>query len=329
LRDAGSSVFVLEASATIGGRAATDRSLGGPVHTGAAWLHGDVGNPIAAAARRVGVPTTPSRWHQTETFVVGAGPLDPESNRRVATMRGRIDAAIERAQATATADETLGPLVRRLLDESGATGMERVVLERWVIGIYESLYAAPVDDLSLVHSEEPFRLPGDDLTLLGGLDTIMADLVDGLDVRVGVRVDRIGRSASGWRVHTGGSSHDADAVVVTIPLGALKAGRIGFDPPLPGPVQRSLDRIGAGAVTKVFFTFDDDFWSPRWSFSTVADPRPPFELWVDTTELVGRPTLGAFVPTAHARAIEHLDERSLCDLAEATLRDAHIPRTGE
>jgi monoamine oxidase len=325
LADGGSTVVVLEASASIGGRAATDRSLGGPVHTGAAWLHGDVGNPIATAARRVGVALTPSRWQRTETFVLGTGSLDSQANARVGSIRARVDVAVERAQRIASIDETAGPVLRRLLDESGTTGIERMVLDRWVVGIYESLYAAPVDDLSLVHAEEPFRLPGDDLTLLGGLDTILADLVDGLDVRVDHRVQRIARDTAGWRVEGAASSLRADAVVVTIPVGALKAGRITFEPPLAARVVDALGRIGAGVVTKAFFTFDEDVWAPRWSFSTVADPRPPFELWVDTSELTGQPTLGAFVPASRAREIEALDESALCALAEQTLRDARIP----
>jgi monoamine oxidase len=247
-----------------------------------------------------------------------------------------VDAGVAQAQAAASGSEVIGPVLRRLLEDAasgrGLDGVERRVLERSVIGIYENLYAAPVDDLSLPYADEPFRLPGADLTLLGGLDAVVDELAAGLDVRLGHRVERVARTeagphGAGWHVHsgTGDAALLADAVVVTIPVGALHAGRIAFDPPLPANVTAALGRIGAGVVTKVFFTFDAAFWAPRWSFSTVADPRPPFELWVDVSRLVGRPTLCAFATHHRAREIEALDEPSLLDLAAQTLVACRLP----
>jgi hypothetical protein len=238
---------------------------------------------------------------------------------RVPQLPTRIDEAVERAQEDASPDEALGPVLRQLLAAAGGTPLERLVLERSVVGIYENLYAAPIDDLSLPYADEPFRLPGRDLTLLGGLDTIVADLASGLDVLVGHRVERIERVDGGWRVHAGAAELVADAVVVTIPLGALKNGRIAFDPPLPERVTTSLGRLGAGVVAKVFFTFDEPFWSPRWSFSTIGDPAPPFQIWVDVSRLAGQPTLSAFVAQRRAHEIVHLDEAALCDLATSVL----------
>jgi polyamine oxidase len=325
LAAAGIGTVVLEASHTIGGRASTDRSLGGPVHTGAAWLHGDRGNPIADAAQRLGIPVTRSQWDATETFVRDQGALPVEARRRIEAERARIDRGVALAQRRASPDEALGPLLRRLLAEADVGATERLVLDRWVIGIYENLYAAPVDDLSLLHCAEPFRLPGPDLTLLGGLDEIVADLASGLDVRLGHRVERVERAGGEWQVVAAGARFRADAVVVAVPLGVLTARRITFDPPLPSGVRTALTRMGTGVVTKVFLTFTAAFWSPRWSFSTVADPRPPFELWVDVSSLAGRPTLCAFATHARARDIEKASEAELCELAFRTLRDARLP----
>src|SRR5207248_551532 len=163
----------------------TDRSLGGPVHLGAAWLHGDQGNPMAEAAVRAGVRTAPSHWGDRTTYVLGRGALDAVTAGRLAAERQQIDDGIDAAQATAGVDDALGPVLVALLDRvvpETADGLDRLVVEALVRGLYENLYAAPVDDLSLRYAEEPFRLPGRDLTLLGGLDVVVAELAGDLEI---------------------------------------------------------------------------------------------------------------------------------------------------
>ena len=82
LQRAGTDTVVLEAKPAAGGRAATDRTLGGPAHLGAAWLHGDRGNPLAALARELGLRVEPSRWQSTVAFVEGVGRLPGDSVER-------------------------------------------------------------------------------------------------------------------------------------------------------------------------------------------------------------------------------------------------------
>lgn len=42
----------------------------------------------------------------------------------------------------------------------------------------------------------------------------------------------------------------ADAVLVTVPLGVLKRGAIAFDPPLPAAKQDVIQRLGFGVLNK-------------------------------------------------------------------------------
>ncbi len=318
---------MLEAADRIGGRAATDRSLGGPVHLGAAWLHGDHGNPIAEAAARAGVRTAPSHWGDRTTYVLGRGALDPATSQRLAAERQQVDDGIDAAQATAAVDDALGPVLVALLDrivpETG-DGLDRLVVEALVRGVYENLYAAPVDDLSLRYAEEPFRLPGRDLTLLGGLDLVVAELAGDLEIRTGDRVGTVTRSAKGWTVASTRGTHDVDAVVVTVPIGALHHDRIRFDPPLPQDVRAAMGRIGAGTLAKVFLAFDEPWWGERWAFWTVGRPPPALGVWVDVSELTGRPTLCGMATRDAARRLEVMSEREVCAVAREILRDAHV-----
>ena len=47
----------------------------------------------------------------------------------------------------------------------------------------------------------------------------------------------------------------AESPMITVPLGVLKAGRIRLTPALPTDVQRALDGLAMGALTKIALRF--------------------------------------------------------------------------
>jgi hypothetical protein len=53
---------------------------------------------------------------------------------------------------------------------------------------------------------------------------------------------------------------EADKVVVTLPLGVLKAGAVEFDPPLPDWKMGAIKRLGYGLLNKVVLVYDEAFW---------------------------------------------------------------------
>ena len=277
-------VVVLEAAAIPGGRTRADESLGGPLHLGAAWIHGEVGNPVAEHAAALGIGLISSQFEQIATCVVGHGRLTTAEQARLERIRQEVEEDLTRAEAEPS-DVAVGPALRAALDRHAGNGEDRTVLAGWLRGTYENLYAAPLDDLSLRYRAEPFHLPGEDRMLAGSLNRVVAALAADLDVRCGHRVTAVERDAGRWRVAVAeGDAVRADAVVVTAPVGALRAGRIRFEPPLP---------------------------------PAVADPPLPVELWVDVSVLAGRPTLCGFATGAHAVAVEQFDEDGLRDLATA------------
>src|SRR5205085_9642216 len=55
---------------------------------------------------------------------------------------------------------------------------------------------------------------------------------------------------------------NADAVIVTLPLGVLQQDAVRFTPPLPLEKRDAIGRLGMGALSKIVLHFDQPFW-PR------------------------------------------------------------------
>ncbi len=70
------------------------------------------------------------------------------------------------------------------------------------------------------------------------------------------------------------SSFSADAVICTTPLGSLRHELVSFDPPLPSDIQVGVSRFSYGALGKVFFEFEEVFWSKD-NDQLIYYPSPP------------------------------------------------------
>jgi len=53
---------------------------------------------------------------------------------------------------------------------------------------------------------------------------------------------------------------EADAVLVTLPLGVLKNGNVKFQPPLPAYKSKAINRLGMGTENRVAMVFKNVFW---------------------------------------------------------------------
>ena len=107
----------------------------------------------------------------------------------------------------------------------------------------------------------------------------------------------------------------ADSVVVTVPLGVLKAGTIAFDPPLPVDKLGAIERLGMGLLDKVYLRFDQVFWDAEREFIGYVGPsRDRFVTWLNMAAYTGDPILLAFNAASAADAIEgHTDEEILAE----------------
>lgn len=305
LAEAGVSVTVLEARDRLGGRTWTAPVGDARVDLGASWLHGLVDNPVAdfADAHDVRYVRDRTRWpllydEGTGSAVPDRGwaVMDDAFGGFVADLPSLRDALGDGASVADGRD--------RWLADAGLTGQDRRLaqhaIDQWLV---ELEYAGPVDQSSLAWVWREEELSGGDHFPVGGYLGVVEALAEGVDVRLGHPVTAVTTHADGVTVEASGASFPATHVVVTVPVGVLKAGTIQFEPPLSADRAAALDRLDTGNLEKVVLTWDEAWWSGNLEFVD-AQADGTFPEFYDLTELAGAPTMVGLYGGRFAREVQ-------------------------
>ncbi|MFJ5921140.1 flavin monoamine oxidase family protein [Kitasatospora sp. NPDC092948] len=330
LHAAGQRVVVLEARDRVGGRMWTDRTAGFSVDRGASWIHGLTDNPLTEIVAELGLDTVE---FTVGSFQAGGRPIaDHDESRklmdRAATEQWladveTADALFQRAIADSGDDETYAEATERTLAETG-WGAERADrLRQFFRHRTEEQCGADIEQVA-AHALDEDAIDGDEVIFPGGYDAIPHAFAKGLDIRLATTVTAVTRSADGVRVDTDGGSFEAAQVIVTAPLGVLKAGTIAFTPALPDAVAGPIARLGMGAFNKVFLRFPERFW-PDGVYAIRRHGRPgvPWHSWYDVSAVSGHPMLLTFAGGDYARAIEQQTDEEIVASVMGSLRDIY------
>jgi monoamine oxidase len=143
----------------------------------------------------------------------------------------------------------------------------------------------------------------------GGLAaTVGATLGDRLVLSAPVR--RIDWTPDAARVHADGVEVRAQRVIVAVP--PTLAGRLWYDPPLPGYRDQLTQRVPMGAVIKCFAVYDEPFWRAEGLSGQATSITGPVKLTFDNSPPDGSPgVLLGFLEGRRARELGRLpaDER--------------------
>ena len=318
----GRRVIVLEARDRLGGRIHTDRSWGVPVELGASWIHGAENNPIAALAAAKGI-TTLATDYESVTYGadgqrLGVGALD-DIEEQVADL---VQAGREGSPDT---DEPLRFALDRAIAAADLDPSERLNVEMGITASVEHEYATDAVDLSANHFDDGGREDGGDALLPGGYDQVVAVVANGLDVRLGHVVTGIDTTGDRAVVVTSQGSFEAKSVVVTVPLGVLKAGSIQFQPPLPEPKSRAIAKLGMGTLSKTCLRFASQFWPDDAELIDIVASGSRRGQWVESLSLTGLvdvPALMMFNAGEFARAVETMTDPEVIASASSALKPA-------
>jgi monoamine oxidase len=324
---AGSSALVLEARDRVGGRVLNEDIGGGDVvEVGGQWI-GPTQDRLAAVARELGVETFPT-YGEGENVIEYAGrvrryrgaiprinPLvlvDVERAHRRLNRLARgvpLDAPWEAPGAARLDGQTAATWLRRNL----ATKPGRMLLE---LGI-EAVWAAQPEDVSLLHVlfyihsagslEMLFDTEGgaQQDRFVGGSQLVPIRMAEGLGgerLSLASPVRTIRQVDEGVTVEADGVTVRAKRAIVAV--APTLAGRIAYDPPLPGFRDQLTQRMPLGTVAKCMAIYDEPFWRLEGLSGQGASDAGPVKLTFDNSPPGGSPgVLLGFLEGRRAREL--------------------------
>lgn len=322
LQARGADVTVLEARNRIGGRILTDRSMGIPIDMGPSWIHEHRGNPVTRVARDTGTRTSPSSPDETELYTRNGEGLGLPRSKRLQKLRWGLEEGFQ--QACRRADDLEKSLLS-LEEVSRGTG------DRSPSPLAPEVVQWSLDAIPLVEGMEPELVSirqynlgesfsGGDLLVLNGYDRITEGLTDEVDIRLHTVVERMEYDTQGGTVFTNRGTWEGDAIVVTLPLGVLKAHKVDFSPRLPSKKLEAIERLGWGELAKIVLRYPRRTWptEPHF-FGRMAHPNP-IAMFLNLERFVHEPVLVAFVGGLFARSFAQWPHNAIADAVHQEAR---------
>lgn len=321
LHEQGWDVTVLEGRERVGGRLWTsDQWPNLPLDLGASWIHGTKGNPLTELARQAEAQLIATSYDSNRIYDLDGQELSAGQERRLDRLRVQFQRAVETAQR-ADKDTSLRQVIDRLQAELGADLADQQMLNFLLNSDVEQEYAGSAERLSAHWFDSAEEFEGQDALFASGFQAIVAFLAAGLNIKMGQVVRRVVWEQTPVRVITEAEEYTADHVIVTVPLGVLKAGKVEFAPPLPRAVSQAIDRLDMGVLNKCYLRFPRVFWPEDVDWlECITERHGEWVEWVSFARALGAPVLLGFNAAARGREIESWSDAEIVADAMAALR---------
>ncbi|WP_338875094.1 NAD(P)/FAD-dependent oxidoreductase [Spirosoma sp. SC4-14] len=290
LKEKGLTVIVLEAQDKVGGRLRTNRSLSVAFDEGASWIHGINGNPMATLAQQAGMDTFYTDDNSRKSYDIG-GVL--RSSIAYDDAEEELYAILETLMKSGNASQSFETVFTNLYP---AKANDR--LWKFLLSTYITFDTGDLNQLSSLLYNEGEEFSGVEKIATNGYDTIANYLAKDLTVQLNQRVTKIDYSDTKIAVTHNGTTTVADYVIVTVPLGVLKANSIEFVPALPAVKQTAVQKVGMNCVNKFLLTWNTAFWDNVQYLSYTPEVRDKFNYFVNVKKF--HPDVNALMTFAYA-----------------------------
>ncbi|KAG0454264.1 hypothetical protein HPP92_025568 [Vanilla planifolia] len=334
LTNASFKVTLLESRNRIGGRVHTDFSFGCPVDMGASWLHGVCNeNSLAPLIRVLGLKLYRTSGdnsvlydHDLESYAL----FDMDGNQVPQELVIKVGLVFEKIlkETVKVRDEneddmSVSQAISIVLDKHQNLRQEGLAYKvlQWYICRMEAWFAADVDTISLKNWDQEHVLTGGHGLMIRGYYPLIEALAEDLNIKLKHRVTKIAQRCNRVIVTVeGGTNFVADAAIITVPLGVLKANLIEFEPKLPDWKTSAISDIGVGNENKIALCFDNVFWPDVEVLGAVAQTSYACGYFLNLHKATGNPVLVYMAAGRFADDLEKLSDEDSVDFVMFQLR---------
>ncbi|HMT54285.1 MAG TPA: NAD(P)/FAD-dependent oxidoreductase [Saprospiraceae bacterium] len=316
LKENGFNVIVLEAQSKVGGRLKTNKSLGVAFDEGASWIHGTAGNPITSLAQQAGMNTAFTDDESILAYDIG-GVLHSDSN--FSDTEDKFYTVLETLKNNGSSTKSFETVFNELYP---TYCNDR--LWKFFLSTYLTFDTGDLNMLSSLLYNEGEEFGGEERISVNGYDTIPSYLAIGLNIQLNQKVTKIDYSNTKILVSHNGTVTEADYVLVTVPLGVLKANKIDFVPSLPNTKQNAIQKVGVNCVNKFLLTWETAFWDDEQYICYTPDIKDKFNYFVNVKKY--QPTVNALMTFAYAdkaRQTENMTDQQIIEEIMTHLRDIY------
>lgn len=317
----GYEVQVIEARDRVGGRIWTSTAWPDiPLDLGASWIHGVHGNPLSELADEIGAERVITRYESAITYNTNGQPLTAAQADRLDRLRTRLYQTLGRAREQ-DEDISIRQAIAPLAQPFEPSSLEYRLINFILSSELEHQYAGSAASLSAHWYDSDEEFDGDDALFPEGFRTVTDFLARELRIELGQPVLEIRWGRSPVEVITPQSTLIADHVVVTLPLGVLKAQRVQFFPALPSEKRAAIAQLGMGVLNKCYLRFASAFWPDDVDWlEYIPATHGAWTGWVSFQPAVERPILLGFNAAEQGWAMEQWSDRQIVASAMDTLK---------
>ncbi|CAM9492803.1 unnamed protein product [Ectocarpus sp. 12 AP-2014] len=198
----------------------------------------------------------------------------------------------------------------------------------WHRGNLEISCGADLNELDHLHwnQDDEYDFDGDHVIIKEGYAALSSRVAATLDIRLNteVKMIRLDDAQSNVEVLVNSEGKDttlrAGYVVVTLPLGVLKARLVRFKPALQDSKLAAIRSMGMGTLNKLVLHFPRVFWDQVDFLGHAGKDRRKWLLFMDMSRVTGRPILVAMSGGPFAVLVERLGDAEITRRAMDVIR---------